>query len=82
MYTINIDKECGCFKRSDFENNVTFTTNDDALIKANSMLSHMNDNFCGKHEFSLKEDGNTFQIMMQAPAPVQSAGCCGGSHCS
>jgi len=80
MYTINVDKECGCFGRSDFENNVAFDSNDDALMKANSMVTHMNDKFCGKHEFSLKEDGNTFKISMQAPAP--KSGCCGGGHCS
>lgn len=80
MYTINIDKECGCFKRSDFENNVTFESNDDALIKANSMINQMNNEFCGKHKFALAEDGNTFQISMQAPAPT--GGCCGGGHCS
>jgi len=80
MYTINVDKECGCFRRSDLENNVTFTSNDDALIKANSMVKEMNEEFCQKHEFSVKEDGNTFQISMQAPAPT--SGCCGGGHCS
>jgi len=80
MYTVNVDKECGCFRRSGLENNVSFSSNDDALMNANSMVKQMNDNFCGKHEFSLKEDGNTFQISMQAPAP--SGGCCGGGHCS
>jgi len=80
MYTINVDKECGCFRRSDLENNQTFASNDDALSKATSMVNLMNDKFCGKHEFSLKEDGNTFQITMQAPAPT--GGCCGGGHCS
>jgi len=80
MYTINVDKECGCFRRSELENNVSFSSNDDALITANGMVNEMNEKFCGKHEFSLKEDGNTFQISMQAPAP--SGGCCGGGHCS
>jgi len=79
MYTINVDKECGCFRRSDLENNQTFTSNDDALSTANTMVNLMNEKFCGKHEFSLKEDGNTFQISMQAPTPT--SGCCGGGHC-
>ena len=82
MYTVNVDKECGCFRRSGLENNVGFESNDDALMAANSMVGTMNEKFCGKHEFSLKEDGNTFQILMQAPAPAQSSGCCGGGHCS
>jgi len=80
MYTINIDKECGCFKRSGLENNMTFESNDDALMQATSMKNKMNDEFCGKHDFAMVEDGNTFQISMQAPAP--SGGCCGGGHCS
>ncbi|MGB5866256.1 MAG: hypothetical protein WBG69_00125 [Arcobacteraceae bacterium] len=80
MYTINVDKECGCFKRSGFENNASFESNDDALIKANEMLTHMNNKFCGKHGFALAEDGNTFQISMTAP--VVTGGCCGGGHCS
>jgi len=80
MYTINIDKECGCFRRSDLENNMTFESNDDALIQATSMKNKMNDEFCGKHDFTMVEDGNTFQILMQAPAPT--GGCCGGGHCS
>jgi len=80
MYTINIDRECGCFKRSGLENNIQFTSNDDALIQANAMVGKMNQEFCAKHSFSLKEDGNRFQISMQAPTPA--GGCCGGGHCS
>jgi len=80
MYTINVDKECGCFRRSGFENNASFQSNDDALIKANEMVKHMNDKFCGKHGFSFVEDGNTSQISMTAP--LATSGCCGGGHCS
>lgn len=80
MYTINIDKECGCFRRSGLENNTNFETNDAALLQANSMVRHMNTNFCAKHEFVLTEQGNRFQISMQAPQ--SKASCCGGGHCS
>ncbi|MDQ7085886.1 MAG: hypothetical protein Q9M36_13685 [Sulfurovum sp.] len=86
MSTIVIDKECGCFKRSSLENNVTFDNKDDALIKAQSMISHMNEKFCGKHGFGLSENGDDFSISMNAPqqpqAQASSGGCCGGGHCS
>ena len=62
MFTINIDKECGCFKKSGLENNASFESNDDALMKAKSMITHMNTKFCTKHSFALAENGNTFQI--------------------
>ena len=84
MSTITIDRECGCFKRSDLENNVAFDNKDDALIKAQSMVNHMNDKFCGKHGFGLSENGDDFAIAMKAPQPAQpaaSGGCCGGGHC-
>jgi len=83
MSTINIAQECGCFKKSDLENNKQFETKDDALIEAMSMHKHMSEKFCGKHGFELSENGNDFVIAMKAPQQAQaSSGCCGGGHCS
>ncbi len=83
MFKINIDKECGCFKKSAYDNNMSFNSKDDALIQAQSMVNHMNTKFCGKHDFTLSEDGQNFSIAMNAPTqPATSGGCCGGGHCS
>lgn len=80
MHTIIVDRECGCFRRSDLENNVTFESKDDALMKASSMQAQMNEKFCGKHKFQVSESGNDFVISMgEAP---RAGGCCGGGHCS
>jgi len=81
MYTINVNKECGCFKRSEFENNMTFTQKDNALMQAGLMVNYMNNEFCGKHGFELSENQNTFQITMGDPQQ-QNSSCCGGGHCS
>lgn len=81
MSTINIVQECGCFKRSDLENNTSFQSKDDAMMKAQEMLNHMNTKFCGKHGFELSENGHDFSIAMKAPQAA-SGGCCGGGHCS
>ena len=84
MFTINVDKECGCFKRSMYDNNQGFNDKDTALIEATSMLRTMNEEFRQKHEFVLSEEGNTFQIVMSArpqEAGQSSGGCCGGGHC-
>lgn len=80
MFTITVEKECGCFKKSAFENNKTFESKDDALLQAQIMTNHMNDKFCQKHEFTLREDGKTFNIGVDM-RQVHS-GCCGGGHCS
>ena len=80
MNEIIVDLECGCFKKSEFENNSQFSSKDDALIQAGLMATHMNTKFCGKHEFQLLEDGDKFRI---SPIVVtKTAGCCGGGHCS
>ena len=81
MFTIHIEKECGCFKKSDFENNKRFENKDDALIEAMNMVKTMNDEWCEKHEFTFSEDGQNFQIAVNERAKAHS-GCCGGGHCS
>jgi len=82
MFVINVDKECGCFKKSDLENNRNFSSKDDALIEAQNMLHDMNNNFCNKHDFTLREDGEKFSISMNVAEKQSHSGCCGGGHCS
>jgi xylose isomerase len=83
MFSINVDKECGCFKRSPFENNQAFDNKDDALIEAKRMEAHMNEKFCQRHIFVAEEAGDNFTISMNdRPREATSSGCCGGGHCS
>ena len=83
MSVITIDRECGCFSRSNLENNLNFESKDDAMMKAQEMISHMNEKFCGKHGFTLSENGTDFSITMNVPKQAAaSGGCCGGGHCS
>lgn len=65
MYTVTIAKECGCFKRSDFQNNVTFSNKDEALIEATEWAKEMNDTFCKKHRFSVMEEGDNFVVAVE-----------------
>ena len=77
MHKIMIERECGCFKRSELQNDIVISGKDDALIKALSMTSFMNDEFCGKHEFQVIEKQNNFLISLKEE-PQKSSGCCGG----
>ncbi len=81
MYTIIVDKECGCFKKSAYENNMSFSLKDDALMQANMMQNYMNDKFCGKHDFRLVENGDNFLINVSMNEEPNTS-CCGGGHCS
>jgi hypothetical protein len=75
MFNIVIEKECGCFKDSDLKNNIQVNVKEDALLQAIQMTNQMNSDFCGKHDFELREDSNNFVIAMEQPV---SSGCCGG----
>lgn len=65
MISVKVEKECGCFKRSDFENNISFDSKDEALTCAINMSNQMNDEFCGKHTFIVSEIDNDLVITME-----------------
>ncbi len=78
MFTVNVEKECGCFKKSDFTNNMPFENKDDAMIQAINMTKDMNQDFCQKHEFEVQEVGDSLVIRVEER---EKSGCCGGGHC-
>ena len=51
MYTIEIDEECSCFKKSNFENNMKFDSREDMLNRARVLECLMNQQFCQTHYF-------------------------------
>ncbi|MDF1883518.1 hypothetical protein JHD49_06150 [Sulfurimonas sp. SAG-AH-194-C21] len=51
MYTIEIEKECACFLKSDIKNNMEFETREDMINKARVIECLMNQNFCMTHYF-------------------------------
>ncbi len=62
MYIIEMEKECGCFKKSGFENNVAFETKEEALMRAKVMECRMNQEFCFKHFFEAVDYGDKIVI--------------------
>jgi len=57
MITVKMEKECGCFKRSDYASVKTFDDKDEALLYAQEICADMNETFCQKHRFSVAETG-------------------------
>ena len=62
MYTIHIEKMCSCFKKSGFENDLTFEDKEEALMKARVMECRMNQEFCFKHYFDAVDEGDRIVI--------------------
>lgn len=64
MYTITMEKQCGCFKRSNLAASQSFESKDDALVEAQNMANKMNTEFCKKHNFNVVEDGENLIITL------------------
>ena len=79
MHKIIIENECGCFRRSELENNLSLPSKEEALSKAIWIKNHMNEAFCKKHDFQLVENENNFIISFR---PQQASSCCGTGCCS
>lgn len=65
MAAVIVERTCGCFKNSDFEQETKFDTIDEALVKADEMCTIMNEDFCHKHKFKTEYiDGNVMIKMV------------------
>ena len=59
MASVIVERACGCFRNSDFQQETNFDTIDEALEQANEMCTIMNEDFCHKHKFKTEYiDGN------------------------
>ncbi len=65
MITVKMEKQCGCFKKSDFQAEQTFTTKEEALKEALAMCEDMNETFCQKHNFTVEDNGDELLIKVE-----------------
>ncbi len=65
MYKVIIEKECGCVRRANMSPEYNYDDKDSALIDAGELARKMNDDFCGKHQFAVRQEGENFLITMQ-----------------
>ncbi|MCH9814759.1 MAG: hypothetical protein K0U47_12545 [Epsilonproteobacteria bacterium] len=64
MITVEIEKECGCFKKSDFTAIQTFSSKELARQEAQILCEEMNETFCQKHNFMIDKSDNQITIKM------------------
>lgn len=62
MYTIEMEKECSCFKKSGHESTMTFESREDMINKARVLECLMNQQFCMKHFFEAVDYGEKIII--------------------
>ena len=62
MFTIEIEKECSCFKKSGLDKVMEFETREDMYNKARVLECRMNQEFCMKHYFEAVDYGEKIVI--------------------
>ncbi|SFV69459.1 hypothetical protein MNB_SM-4-849 [hydrothermal vent metagenome] len=81
MFTVQMQEECSCFKKSEYTNNNTFKTQQEAYQYANIVAEFMNEEFCSQHAFyTERADNDTFIIRVDINATSVS-GCSTGVTC-
>ncbi len=81
MYTVQMEQECECFKKSEYSNNNTFKTQQDAYNYSNIVAELMNEEFCSQHTFyAQRAEDDNFVIRVAMNATYVS-GCSTGVSC-
>ena len=76
MYTVQMEQECACFKKSEYANEKSFDNQKDAYNYANIVAEFMNEDFCTTHLFTSQMIGpKTF--MIRVSANPNAGGSCG-----
>jgi len=79
MYTVQIEHECGCFKRSEYAAVQTFEKQQDAYNYSNILAELMNEEFCTKHLFASQRIGETTFFIRVTDNPNAGSSCSTGS---
>ncbi len=83
MYSVQIEHECGCFKRSEYASEKSFEKQQDAYNYSNILVELMNEEFCTKHLFFSQKIGN-YEFMIRVsdnPNPSVSGSSCSTGSC-
>ena len=76
-----MENECSCFKKSEYFNNATFETQQEAYQYANVLAELMNEEFCSKHEFHAQVAENNCFVIRTPLNLTFISGCSTGVSC-
>lgn len=66
MFTITMEKECTCFKRSKYQSTQCFESEKEAFEVATKMAKQMTHEFCKNHAFSVVKEENNFLVLLMS----------------
>jgi len=82
MNTVEIDFECGCFKKSEYEAKKTFDNQQDAYQYTNILVELMNEEFCSTHLFVAQQTVDDNFVIQTLMNPNAGSSCGTGDNSS
>jgi len=79
MHAVEIEYECGCFKKSEYSAKKEFDTQQDAYNYANILVEFMAEDFCTKHHFFVQKIDNDDFVIRVVDNPNAGSSCGTGS---
>jgi len=79
MYTVQMEHECGCFKKSEYASHKTFERQQDAYQYANIVIEFMSEEFCQSHLFFAEKTNESDFLIRVVDNP--NAGSCSSGGC-
>ena len=79
MYNVNIEHECGCFKKSEYKSHKSFDNQQDAYTYSNIVCELMNEEFCTKHLFFVQKTEEDHFLIRVVNNPNAGGSCSTGS---
>lgn len=81
MYTVQIEHECSCFRKSEYKSEKAFDNQQDAYTYSKILEELMNEEFCGKHLFFSQKIGANDYLIRVAENPNGGGGGCSSGSC-
>lgn len=79
MYTVKLEHECACFKRSEYKSEKSFDNVQDAHNYANILVEFMTEDFCTTHLFFPQKVSDNEFLIRVVENPNKPGSCSTGS---
>lgn len=80
MYTVQIEHQCGCFKKSEYKAEKSFDNQSDAYNYSKIVCELMNEEFCQKHYFFAQKLAD-HSFMIRVTDNPNASSCSTGGSC-
>jgi len=81
MYRVEVEHECGCFRKSEYQKEKSFENAQDAFTYSKILEELMNEEFCSKHHFFVQKANENHYMIRVVDHPSGGGDSCSTGSC-